>query len=313
MEGLDRATWFAGDLDDPWVASIAEALPRDSFRIDCPGDLPETWPIDRPTPFALVLHRSNLTATDAQRVGRLKARADRTPRVVLCVGPHARYVEVERWSRLVEAVIPEATARETVLRHALAIERPPRPVGVLRPRVAVVSTNFELRTTLADAARAGGFSVETAPEPDDVSPGVASVWDVPVLEPDWPTRLARLVRFGPVVALLGFADRSSVTLAKRHGASACLDLPCDVGDLLSVLDRVATTRQDPAHEVPPSPIGMRAALASESIEPVGISRRVGLALPIGRRQGEPCRCHARIGRASPALREQSMAVPGTPA
>ncbi len=162
-----------------------------------------------------------------------------------------------RWSRLVEAVIPEATARETVLRHALAIERPPRPVGVLRARVTVVSTNFELRTTLADAARAGGFSVETAPEPDDVPSAIASVWDVPVLEPDWPIRLSRLARFGPVVALLGFADRSSVTLARRQGASACLDLPCDVGDLLAVLDRVTTTRQDQPHEVPPSPLGRR--------------------------------------------------------
>ena len=82
MDGLDRATgiWFAGDLDDPWVASIAEALPRDSFRIDCPGLLPETWPMDSPTPSVLVVHRSNLTPTDAQRVVRLKSRADRTPR-----------------------------------------------------------------------------------------------------------------------------------------------------------------------------------------------------------------------------------------
>ena len=32
MEGLDRSTWFAGDLDDPWVASIAEALPRNQIH-----------------------------------------------------------------------------------------------------------------------------------------------------------------------------------------------------------------------------------------------------------------------------------------
>jgi hypothetical protein len=263
VEGLDRAntTWFAGDLGDPWVVSIAEALPRTSLRIDCPDDLPETWPIDRPTPFALVVHRSKLTPTDAQRIARLKARADRTPRVVLCVGPHARYLEVERWSRLVDAILPEATARETVLGQALAIDREPRPTGSTRPRVTVISTNHELRATLADVARGGGFAVETAVEPLDAPPGVASAWDVPILEPDWPTRLANLARFGPVVALLGFADRSSVALARRHGAIACLDLPCDVGDLLAVLDRVATIRQDHPHEVPPPPASLRATLA----------------------------------------------------
>ena len=266
MEGSDRATWFAGDLDDPWVLAIAEALPRDSLRIDCPGDLPESWPIDRPTPFSLVLHRSNLTANDSQRLLRLKARADRTPRVVLCVGPQARYVEVERWSRLVDVVIPEATARETVARHALALELERRPIrpGGSRVRISVVSPNFELRTTLAEAARSGGFATEAISDLADAPPGVATVWDVPVLEPDWPIRLKKLGKFGPVVALLGFADRSTVTLARRNGASACLDLPCEVGDLLAVLDRVATVRHDHAHEVPPTPSAMRANLARKN-------------------------------------------------
>ena len=236
---------------------------RDSLRIDCPDDLPEAWPIDRPTPFALVLHRSILTATDAQRIARLKARADRTLGSVLCVGPHARYVEVERWSRLVDVVIPEATARETVLRHALAIDRPPRPLGAARPKTAVISANYELRAALADAAKAGGFAVEAVAEPIDAPPGVASAWDVPVLEADWPDRLAGLAKFGPVVALMGFADRSSVALP-GGGASACLDLPCDVGDFLAVLDRVAAIRQDPPHEVPPAPVGMRPSRARKS-------------------------------------------------
>lgn len=263
MEGPDRPIWFAGGLDDPWVLEIAEALPRDGFRLDCPEDLPETWPIDRPTPFALVVHRSNLTAADAQRVARLKARADRTPRVVLCVGPHARYTEVERWSRMVDAVIPEATAREVVRRHALAIERTPRPSGGTRPRVSVVSSNYELRTSLAEAVRAGDFLAEPVAEPTDAPTGLAAVWDVPVLEPDWPARLGILARSRPVVALLGFADRQTVTLARLAGASACLDLPCEVADLLAALDRVATVRLDNAHKLPPHPVGSRTALASK--------------------------------------------------
>ncbi len=259
MEGPERAVWFAGDLDDPWVAEIAEALPRETFRLDCPADLPEAWPIDRPTPAALVLHRSNLTATDAQRLMRLKARADRTPRLILCVGPHARYADVERWSRVVDVVLPEATARESVARHALGLERqPPRS----RPRVAIVSTNFELRTTLAEAARLGGFAPEPFIEPADAPAGIVTVWDVPVLEPDWPDRLAKLARSSPVVALIGFADRSTVALAREHGALACLDLPCEIADLLAALDRLETARpREPAHDLPPAPMGKRPRMA----------------------------------------------------
>ena len=261
MEGPERSIWFAGDLVDPWVAAIAGALPRETFRIDCPADLPETWPIDRPTPGVLVLHRATLTSGDAQRIMRLKARADLAPRLVLCVGPHARYADVERWSRLVDVILPEATARESVARHALGLERKPPP-GL--PRVAVVSTNFELRTTLAEAARFGGYAPEPIIEPVDAPPGVVAVWDVPVLEPDWPGRLASLGKTSPVVALLGFADRPSVSLARQNGASACLDLPCEVADLLAVLDRLATARlPDPAHDVPPAPFGMK----SRRIEP----------------------------------------------
>lgn len=273
-DGPDRLTsncWFAGDLGDPWVVAIADALPRDTFRLDCPADLPETWPIDRPTPEVLVLHRSTLSPIDAQRVTRLKSRADRTPRVVLCVGPHARYVDVERWSRLVDVLLPEATAGESVARHALEIARAARPPGLPSPRVAVISANHEWRATLTDAARLGGFVVEPVSRPLEAPPGVAVAWDVPVLEADWPDRLASLATFGPVIALLGFADRATVTLARARGASACLDMPCDIGDFLAALDRVATFRRDPPHSAPPPPRTMRPAPARGD----GIVRKPG--------------------------------------
>ena len=176
MERPDRPIWFAGDLDDPWVVAIADALPRGTTRIDCPVDLPDPWPIDRASPIALVVHRSTLTATDAQRIGRLKARAERTPRVVVCVGPHARYAEVERWSRLVDAIVPEATARESVARLALLLDRRAARAG---SKVAVASTNFELRTSLAEVARSGGFAAEAIADPAEAPPGITTVWDVP--------------------------------------------------------------------------------------------------------------------------------------
>jgi hypothetical protein len=259
MEGLDRAPWFVGDLDDPWVVAIAEALPR-AHRLHRPGDLPETWPVEGRMPSAVIVHRAILTPTDAHRIVRLRAGWERPPRIVLCVGPHARYLEVERWSRLVDVVIPEATAPETVARHAFESGRVSRSTGP-RPRVAIVSTNHELRTTLADACRSGGFSAEAAVDWEDIPHGVALAWDVPVLEPDWPSRLAGRARRSPVVALLGFADRATVASAREHGASACLDLPCDLEDLLGVLDRLTSARLHPGHEVPSPPMGLRSALA----------------------------------------------------
>ena len=72
---------------------------------------------------------------------------------------------------------------------------------------------------------------------------VLTIWDVPVLEPGWPDQLERRARLtGPVIALLGFADRASVTLARARGAAACLELPFDLDDLLYLIDRAVETR-----------------------------------------------------------------------
>ena len=252
MEGADRPIWFAGDLDDPWVAAIAAALPREARRIDCPADLPDPWPAE--DPGILVLHRPALTATDALRLARLRNRPGPTPRVVLCFGPNARHADLEGWARLVDVAIPEAIARETVARQALGLARtkPGRPGA----RVAVVSANYELRITLAGACRLGGYAPELARDWAEAAPGIAAVWDVPVLEPDWDESLARRSRTSPVVALLGFTDRAIVRQAREHGASACLDLPCEIEDLILALDRVAAGPVvDAAHEVPPAPKG----------------------------------------------------------
>ena len=251
MPGADRPIWFAGDLDDPWVVAIAGALPRPSVRLHCPTDLPDDWPIDLPAPGVVVLHRPTLGATDAHRLTRLIAQFNPAPRVLLCVGPHARHVDVERWARLVDAVLPDATASQTIARHVLGMtERPPGH----RPKVAVVSTSFELRSMLLDACRAGGFEAESAVE----GAGFATVWDVPVLEPGWPETMARWSASSKVVAMLGFPDRETVSTARDHGASACLELPCEVADLFDALDRLATPRpMDLAHPFPPAPMGMR--------------------------------------------------------
>ena len=126
-----------------------------------------------------------------------------------------------------------------------------RPFGP-RPRVRVVSANHELRQTLADACELLGYPAEAAGEwSEGEAAGTATgpaIWDVPVLEPGWPRALARRVRHGgAVVVLLGFASRTMVQQARDLGASACLELPCDVLDLGHVLDRITTPRGEPAH------------------------------------------------------------------
>jgi hypothetical protein len=269
------AVWFLGNLDDPWVAELADALPVGTRRLACAGDLPDPWPdelsalattADAPAPVVVVVvHRALLTATDAERLARLRSGRTPAPRVVLCVGPHARHGDLERWSArgIIDAIVPEATARDTIARHLAA--GPPeaealarRPAGAdPRPGLAVVSANAELRRTLADACAALGYAAEPAADWSEAPAAGPALWDVPVLEPDWPRALARRARLGPLVVLLGFADRSLVTRARTHGAAACLELPCDLFDLGHVLDRVTGPgpwpRVEPAHAVPPAP------------------------------------------------------------
>ncbi|WP_435007485.1 hypothetical protein P12x_004774 [Tundrisphaera lichenicola] len=258
MEGSDRAPWFLGDLDDPWVVAIADAIPR-ARRFHHPDDLPDSWPIDGVAPPAVILHRRHLTVADAHRVVGLRSRWERPPRIILCVGPQARYADVECWSRLVEVVIPEATALDTVARHALESGSAPR-AGGNRPRVALVSTDRELRVALAETCRSAGYLAEARRDWSELAPDCPVVWDVPVLEAGWGAQLSRRATTSTVVALLGFADRATVRASRAAGASACLELPCDSADLIATLDRVVSRpRIEPAHSTPPPPMGSRLA------------------------------------------------------
>lgn len=259
MSEPGRTIWFAGDLSDPWARAIGRALPAGSARGDGAGAWPPAWPDDAPGPAGLVLHRALPTAADAQAIARLHAKLDRdlgwTPWTVLCVSAHARYAEVDRWSRLVDEVLPEATAPAIIARHALPPDlRPRRPAGP-RGRVAVLAATHDLRHALADACRAGGYAAEPARDWHEVGPGVPALWDVPVLEPGWAGVLRARAALAPVVALLPFADRATVREAADAGAAAVLDLTADAADLLDALDALAPAalRADPAHPAPPPP------------------------------------------------------------
>jgi hypothetical protein len=267
MGAADRAVWFLGDLEDPWVASLTGALPERahirSCGADLPADLAELAAAAEPPPRVVVVHRALLTATDADRLARLRGALMPSPRVVLCIGPHVRHADLELWSArgVIDVAIPEATARDVLARHLVAAEADPlarRPVPrKRRPTVGVISGNVELRRTLADACQVLGYPAEPFSDVPALEHAGPILWDVPMLEPDWPHLLARLARLGPVVVLLGFADRAVVAQARAEGAAACLELPFDLVDLAHVLDRITGRRADARHAVPPAPASAR--------------------------------------------------------
>lgn len=255
--------WFVGDLRDSWVAGLADALPSPwrVVRFDCPGELPDDL-ADRPDlPAVMIVHRGVLTRADAERLARLRSARGPVPRLVLCYGPHVRQADLERWVALVDAAVPEATASET-LASWLSTGRAgrPRASGARRARpapIVAVSTNGAFRQFLVDAVTEAGFSAVGARGWDDAPAAGPAIWDVPVLEPGWPEALSDRVRRGPVVALMGFADRGLVSEALARGASACLDLPVDLADLARALDRLVSravvSRNEPGHPAPPRP------------------------------------------------------------
>lgn len=277
MNPSGRSVWFVGDLDDPWVVGIVDALPRSVRRVACAGEWSEGLLDDLPNPVTLVLHRTFLTRRDAEHLAKLQKERSTSLRVILCVGPHVRYHDLVRWSPLVDVVLSEATARESVARLVAGFAgagvattegRGESRGSAGRLTIDVVSRNFELSEALADICTSAGYPVRKSLDWAEVEPGGLAVWDVPVLEADWGRALARRAKLGLVVALIGLADRSLVEQAQSQGASACLELPCDPLDLIDVLDRLcASSRLDRTHGVPPPPRGLRRGPQKVVVEP----------------------------------------------
>jgi len=277
MDPHRAAIVFIGDLGDPWVAEIAQALPAAPGidQVDCPGDLPEI-PLDpRQPPRLIVVHRHRLTGADVRRLrewrqpppsrsegdGHLARQIP--PAVFLCVSPFVRYDELVRSGGLVDLVVSEAEAAEILPGRISRLfgTAQDRPAGRDAPsfRIEVAGGNAALCDAVAEACSAAGYHAtrgddlpgdDDRPSPQE-HPALAggnrpsgtdrllTIWEVPVLEPDWSDRLARRAQTaGPVIALIGFADRTTVTQAKAAGAVACLDLPFRVDDLLDVIDGV---------------------------------------------------------------------------
>ena len=284
IDSTDDALWFMGDLSDSWVVSIAGALSHCTgiVQVHSPGDLPER-PFDRDqSPRLIIIHRHRFTAVDAQRLKeyRVSAVSAPAPAILLCVSPYVRYEELERWSVLADLVISEATAADVLPRHvARLVQRRDGPTSRAETagfRIELAGHNHDLCRALLDACEGAGYralpvgALQTgavtnpAASPSSPDERVLTVWDVPILEPDWSQRLEQRSRSnGPVIALVGFADRETVTLAKTNGAIACLELPYNVEDLIDVIDRAARSlsierwpipvRVEQPHQLPPPP------------------------------------------------------------
>ncbi len=242
MDEANPPVVCAGDLEDAWVAAIAAALPPGTVRFPCAGDLPETWPAGLEQAAVLVLHRAVLTEGDAARLARVRQRGG-FARVVLCIGPHARYHQVQRWATdLAAVVLPEAVAAEVVARHAGEAPRH-RPPFASPPALRIVSDQHDFRAVWCEIGAAAGYAAGAVHDWSEVPAGGLVVWDVPMLEPSWAQRLTEHSPGRTVVALLGFADRAAVQATRAAGAAACLDSTCDPADLVWVLDRLATVGQ----------------------------------------------------------------------
>ena len=138
------------------------------------------------------------------------------------------------------------------------------------------AATIELCRALADAFGAAGYRAEAIDDQEiggllragidrrPVTERVLTIWEIPVLEPGWAERLEwRATRTGPVIVLAGFADRAIVARARAAGAVACLELPCDIDDLIDTVNRAVRStdleswpvppRAEPPHGLPPRP------------------------------------------------------------
>jgi hypothetical protein len=177
---------------------------------------------------------------------------------------------------------PEAIAIDVLPRHVLQFLDEKQTAKTARTRgklfVSVCSSDHELRGALIDACSTFGFEAEECPDlsvetgerrelarSPNIPPRV-TLWDVPVLENGWHQAMERLSLSGPIIALLGFADRATVALARANGAAACLGIPFDLDDLGFVLDRIdkelgndqsladqESVRPELPHMLPPPP------------------------------------------------------------
>ena len=265
------------DLSDPVAAELVERLPASAWVRNQPAesDWPEQPPESLERAHWLILHRTGLPRSVLIRLRRWRLMMGRWPTTVLILGPHVRYADLRPWSDLADEVIDEPTALAALERRWTPSKSrrrrarvsptntqtrahptvPPEHGTTFAAGIRLWIHDVELRLWLREWLEARGEHVI-----DDLPsrfPLVSTfdrsrsmwltlksnptriIWEVPALDPSWPDTLSCLThQGGPVVALIGLANRDQVAQARRGGAAAVLDLPFDPSDLEFVLDRL---------------------------------------------------------------------------
>ena len=293
MDSKEERVLFFGDLSDPWVAAIVDSLPAPATiqRVNCSGDLPDlafdprhAAASDR-RPSALCERRRCEADQELVRFQGVPRRAGADP----LFQPLSALCGTGALSNLFDQTIPEATAADVLPGRVarLIAGQSASEVPTARPsfRVEIACGTDELGDSLVETCADAGYRVEKVDDagfgedlrawvsPVATTERVLTIWEVPVLKPGWADRLGRrAIAMGPIIGLMGFAERSTVTLAKANGACACLELPSDRDDLLEVIDRVTRSiplgkwplppRAEPPHVLPPRSRRRVAALPS---------------------------------------------------
>lgn len=254
---VDHHRWFLGDLSDPWVMSLARPLILKGVKVfPWPESLPTLLRslVDEPLPDFVVLHRSIFTEPDERFLRSVRLAVGKGSSLILCFGMYFRHADLERMARWVDLTLSEASSAEVLGRHLGLSLMPPTDAVSTRGRdVAVVSGSHDVGLSIVEMLRAGHHRPALHGQVQSVGTGSLVVWQVPTLDHRWPSELAQLSATSRVIALLGYADRRIVELARSSGASSCLEWPCDPEDLLASVEREGELRVHGGHPAIPMP------------------------------------------------------------
>jgi hypothetical protein len=238
---------FFGDREDPYARAIAGAIPNLDRAWDCRDLIPDLGRFARELDgdHVIVAHRSNPRPIEIDRLAAVRT-VDPAARhkIILCSGDYLRYREWNRSRTKFDAILAETSARETIALYVNA-DSARRSAPRERSPVAILGGNHAIRRTIAEACRDFGRDPAIAVDDDNLSNIQEStlIWIDPTFERNRIDLFFRAAERNAIVALIGCADRVRDLEARRLGASACLDFPCDLADLAFVLDRIDLKRE----------------------------------------------------------------------
>ncbi len=277
---------MVGDPADEVFVSLVSAIPQ---RVDCyksVAELAESRTEAEQRLDCIVLHLPFPSQADFKAILDVAPREAFRPRVILCTSPLARYRQLELWAGACHAILSDTTAGEVIWRyvggrgHSRVSVEGPQSFARRRRRVAVVSSDFELRVMIADICQRAGYAACPVASWNEATAGSLAVWDVPVLDESWRTILRRESHRRRILALAGFCDRALVRQLKQHGALACLDLPTQTDDIAWVLDRLChiETPSRTAHDRHnlPGPPNLSGRASDVRFRPRGVDSAVAL-------------------------------------